>query len=329
MQSKPEELVDAASCLHIGGRATSLDCACSALQPIREPSGMEEFIRIRSVCPALQEVFVPEDIWPRFEARHHCPPDSSLHRSILFLAAQRGCLARLTSPVHHFLLRGNEIRENVSPQYRRDLQERWVLEPDPAERHRQARTFCGRLAELLLAHWLECQGWAVKGLEALGAASDIEAASPNEHASTSFEVKFIGLHDADYEMLLRAVCGKPKGRSASPYDLANYLLYRALEAARQLGQVANRRIVVLVIEELSWENFNIQLREGWIDWQAPRFYDSDSKGWQDFVARQGSKYPRSPEELAAALGSVDEVWILRWDGHHVLNREFAIKIDRV
>ncbi|MDI6711614.1 MAG: hypothetical protein QMD96_00085 [Anaerosomatales bacterium] len=306
---------------------TSLDCACSALQPIREPSGIEEFIRVRSVCPALQKVFVPEDIWPRFEAWHRRRPDSSLHRSILFLAAQRGCLARLTSPVHRFLLRGDEIHERISSQYRRDLQERWVLESDPTERHRRARIFLGRLAELLVAEWLDSQGWAVTGLEALGAASDIEATAPSEHASTSFEVKFIGEDDTCFDMLVRAVNGQPKGWCASPYDAANYPLYRAYEAARQLQRVSNaRRIAVLVIDGLSWSNFDVQLLEGWIDWLSPSFHDTDS--WRAFAATQGSKYPRSSKELAAALQSVDAVWVLRWDCRHVLSEEFVREFDR-
>lgn len=80
------------------------------------------------------------------------------------------------------------------------------------ERHRKARIFTGRLAELQVAEWLELNGWTVSGLEALGAAHDIQAIAPGAHTTTSIEVKTIGVEDVDFEMIVASLKGTPSRR---------------------------------------------------------------------------------------------------------------------
>lgn len=109
-----------------------------------------------------------------------------------------------------------------------------MLGSEAAERHRRGRTFEGRVAELQCADWLETQSYQIVNLEALGGAVDIEAVSP-DGSPTAFEVKFIGIQDADFSMIQRSLEGDAEPYTVSPYTAINYLLFRAYEAAKQLS----------------------------------------------------------------------------------------------
>ncbi|KAF0208902.1 MAG: hypothetical protein FD171_543 [Actinobacteria bacterium] len=284
-------------------------CACSSWNP-DDGLGIEAFASIRADCSALRMILVPDSLWDDFEAWHGQLDDASLHRSILLLALQRGYLAAIVSPVHRYLVCQGEMSSKVTKQYKTDLREDWWCYSDPAERHQKARMYSGRLAELQFAEWLEEQGWRVENLEALGADSDIEAMAPNEVVATSFEVKLIGVEDTDFECIVRSLAGSPAGHHASPYDAANYLLFRAYEAAVQLRRnERGRRIVVVVVDDMAWPEFEVQIREGWIDWSRPGFLRGDHLS--DFLAGQLSRYPELLSNLADTLHAVDELWILR------------------
>ena len=58
---------------------------------------------------------------------------------------------KVTGPVHRYLLTETGISPNARKQYVKDLREKWMLDPDPCERHRLSRTFRGRLIELQYA----------------------------------------------------------------------------------------------------------------------------------------------------------------------------------
>ena len=237
--------------------------ATEDVQMVREPDGqipLQEFIALREKCPALREILVPEQVWAQFREWHLSPDYVASHSSVVLLAFRRGYLSRVTDPIHRYLVSSAGIRPGVSTQYVRDLREKWIFDADPAERNRLSRIFRGRLAELQFASWLESQSHVIVGLEALRKGSDIETISKNGQAN-AFEVKFIGMEDGDFTMLLRSMGGYPAVGAISVYQPINYLLFRVYEAARQLEATNNSKNAVIVIDEISWHRFDLQLRE--------------------------------------------------------------------
>ncbi|HEY5864108.1 MAG TPA: hypothetical protein VI542_00925 [Candidatus Tectomicrobia bacterium] len=232
-------------------------------------------------------------------------------------------MGRVTSAVHRYLMTAGHPRPDVRRQYLQDLRERWMLYADPIERHEKARIFSGRLAELQCAEWLELQGWIVSGLEALREGPDIEAYA-NEGQATAFEVKFIGTEHDDFVTILERLVGQPAGGPVSPYDAANYLLFRVYEAAKQLQRNAYNRIAVVIVEALTWFRFQIQLKHGWINWTNPIFFSGHT--WEGFLARQRTRYPDLLDDLQPALRSLNAVWILKQSEGYQYHREFEVSL---
>lgn len=236
---------------------------CSCTKPFTggDEAPLERLAVIRSECPVLREVLLPDEAWPEFKTWHSQLDTIGFHRSMVLLALERGHLDRITSPIHRYLIDGGSLRPNVRHQYLKDLRERWMHCVDPIERHRKSRIFHSRLAELQCAEWLEAQGWVIEGLEALREGPDIEAASA-EGAAAAFEVKLIGTEDVDFEMILRNIAGEAAGGPVSAYSGINYLLFRVYEAAKQLAGINSRRIAVVIVEDLTWWRFELQLKNG-------------------------------------------------------------------
>lgn len=307
---------------HRPGGAAQLRCACG------EPRGI--FADIRSRCPAIREVYVPDDLWPRFDRWHNSPDPVAQHRSILVLALERAYLPRLTSPVHQYLFRDGKLRPELTQQYRRDLREQWMFDPDPERRHSQSKIFMGKVTELQVAQWLDANGWSVTGLEAIGGGPDVEAIAPDGQ-TVAFEVKHVGIEDNYFRAILESLAGRHSGQSASSYDAANYLLFRVYEAARQLGKTPGMKVAVVAINDLAWDHFELQLRERWIDWSAPKLYDScsgASPDWEMFMRSQ-DQHPRLHEDLAETLDVLDEVWVFHVLGDLRYERELAVPNQRL
>jgi len=294
-------------------------CACLGHPDLHTDRPIAALACLRQKCPALHRVFLPDEIWSDFEQWHQQVDEVATHRSVLLLALQRGHLARLTSPVHRFLLDSQDVRPDVGRQYLKDLRERWMHYTDPIERHRKSRIFRGRVTELQHAEWLEELGWTIEGLEALGSGHDVEARSP-EGIATAFEMKFIGSEDSDFRMVLKAIAGEPANESVSPYSAINYLVFRAFEAARQLQQVARRRIAAIVVEDLTWWRFDLQLKNNWIDWRNPVFVE-DNAEWSSFLQIQQERYPELPD-IASTIRAIDRVWIVRQSSGYHLDLEY-------
>lgn len=217
----------------------------------------------------------------------------------------------------------------VRKQYLKDLRERWMYysDSDPMKRHQKFRSFFGKVVELQFAEWLESQGWTVSKLEALREGPDIEAKTIDGRF-TSFEVKFIGQEEYDFEKLLESIKKEQEegdgGGSTSSYVAANYLLFRAYEAAKQLQKTTYDRIAVLVISEddHTWSTrFKDLIKNNWIDWKNPTFFSGDDK-WEEFLTGQKTRYPNLKDDLKTALGSLNAVWIV---GHS--NHQFKLKIE--
>jgi hypothetical protein len=237
---------------------------------------------------------------------------------------ERGHLGRVTSAVHRYLITAGLPRPDVRRQYLQDLRERWMLYLDPLERHQKFRILAGRLVELQFAEWLEVQGWKVSGLEALREGPDIEAHA-NGGRTTAFEVKFIGTENDDFALIVESLAGQSAAGSVSPYDAANYLLFRVYEAAIQLQRIVCDRIAVVVVEDLTWFRFEAQLSDGWIDWVNPSFLPGHA--WEGFLARQRKRYP-DPLDLQPALRSLNGVWILRQSEGYQYHRECEVRLNR-
>lgn len=285
---------------------TSDDAAsCSCAAPLLDENGasLESFAKVRACCPALHQVLLPDSIWHEFQDWCTNPDDVAGHRSVLWIAHQRHCLHRVTSPIHRYLLTGATIRSNVREQYIKDLQERWLGNEEPLERHRKWRIFQGHLAELQLAVWLEDQSYAIEGLEALREGPDIEATSA-DGLSTAFEVKYIGLEDGDFQ--LRIDCDA--GRTVSVPGPINYLIFRIYEAAKQLQRAHANRTAAVIIDYDAW--FRFELGFGSINWKNPEFLAAAGEQWDAFIAKQNEKYPQLTNELAETICSLDSIWVI-------------------
>jgi len=253
------------------------DCTCLELRERIEEEALEIFADVRSRCPVLHQIFLPDTIWIDFQKWHNQPDTVAHHRSILLLAMERGYLGRVTSAVHRYLITSGQARPDIRQQYLQDLRERWMFYQGPTERHQKFRTFMGRLVELQFAEWLELQGWTISNLEALQEGPDIEA-YVFEDGVTAFEIKFIGTQDGDFSIILRGLANQPAVTSVSPYEAANYLLFRVYEAAKQLQRSTSERIAVVVVDDLTWFRFKLQLNDGWINWDNPRFFSDHDWG---------------------------------------------------
>lgn len=135
-----------------------VNCTCLQIHERFDEEVLEIFEDVRSHCPVLNQVFLPDKIWVDFKKWHNQPDKIANHRSILLLSMDRGYLGRVTSAIHKYLIESGRARPSIKQQYMQDLQERWMFYRDPIERHQKFRIFMGRLVELQFAEWLESQG---------------------------------------------------------------------------------------------------------------------------------------------------------------------------
>jgi hypothetical protein len=304
--------------------------AVTDVDEVRDADGLipiKDFSEMRDKCPALREVLLPDSIWQQFRDWHSRPDDVAAHCSIVLLAFRRGYLGRVTAPIHRYIVSSAGVLPGVRKQYVKDLRERWMLHGDPIKRNRLARIFRGRLVELQFAVWLESQSHKVVGLETTREGPDIETVSSDGIANT-FEVKFIGVEDADFTSFLQSIAGLQAGGSVSPYTAMNYLLFRAYEAARQLRAVTGTKTVVVVIDDTTWCRFAMQLTGHWINWANPQFFSgefvSQEDDWNAFFTEQRKHHPYLPNDLAPALQEIHSVKIFRQTSAF----EFCLEYDQ-
>ena len=141
------------------------ECPCQSPASV-EGTPIENLEKVRELCSALRHVYLPDDVWPDVKAWHSTPDPVALHHSVFALALERGHLARLTNPIHRYLLQDGAVAAGLRTQYREDLKERWMLHADHRRRHQLCRIYLGRITELQVAEWLESQGWTITELEA-------------------------------------------------------------------------------------------------------------------------------------------------------------------
>lgn len=298
-----------------------LNCICqNPPSPSTGSSLLDIFAAVRKRCPAINQLLVPDEIWPRFHNWHLWSDSEAHHESTLLLALDRGYLSSLTSPMHRFLIESDRIHSRLTKQYINDLQEDWIDYSDSLQRHEQFRIFQGRVVELQCAEWLERHGWEISDLEAFGEESpDIEAKSANGDL-TAFEVKFIGQDDRGFTTVLQGFREGIAYEGRSPYLAANYLLYRVYQSAKQLQAArATTRIALIVIDGPTEHTFKIQLKDGWIDWKNPTFMD----GYDQFIEGERKENSNLDAELKKVLGSINDVWILKRASDNQFHRMFS------
>jgi hypothetical protein len=302
----------------------ALACTCTRRYE-RGGDLLRDFTAVREGCPALKHLLLPDGMWPAFLEAAGRAPDEALHQSMMVLAFQRGHLEHVTGPVHHYLLADGRVKPELRRQYAQDLRERWLLETGILERHQESRRFMGRLVELLCAQWLENTSWRITGLDALHEGPDI-AAEHGTEGPASFEVKYLGQEDSDFEAIVANLHGPPKVQIKDLYAAANFVAFRVYEAAKQLVRLDGRRIVLLVVNEIAWHNVEFQLRGDWIDWRNAKLFDANSTSWRAFLVAQRERYPDLDEELPAAIRSLHDVWILKLRDGYELSQEFAFRV---
>ena len=290
-------------------------CACQTVKAINDSWSniINHFESIRKNCPALREIFVPEDYWPEFSKKVSETLDEAGHYPITLSAYKNGNLGKITLPVHAHLLDGEKPKKNLKPQYKQDLIDNYMSKKtDTFDRFRRARGFNGKLAELITSSWIECQGWKIKNLEALGGLFDIEAISP-QGSNSAIEVKYIGEADWQFEVELKTLeSDEAVTAGSSDYSGYNYILFRTYEAAKQLEKFSGDRYVFIVISNLTWGNSEMAIECNWIRHPLHFFEFSKWKGnVSDSFAKSINKYPNIEKEINEVLNQIKELWVIK------------------
>lgn len=301
-----------------------LNCACT-LEGQHEEDSIKEFALLRDNCPALNQILIPDSHWDNFKNAAVESANDAHHKPMLFLAYQRGYLNRLTSPIHQFLLSGKNIRSDVTMQYKQDLVEKWMSKNDVYKRQEISRIYHGKLSEIIIAKMLAQSDWLITNLEAWGGGVDIECISKlgKQHA---IEVKYIGQEDNSFNSVVKSLKGEDSTYSMSPYSSVNFLIFKIYTAAQQLLSLSCRKIVCIVISSESWfERFEIPLKEKWIKWDSPNFFNNDLV-WNQFLYEKTQHFPNIEKDLSDVIRSLDEIWIMRAD-HFIYTKQFEYKIN--
>lgn len=305
--------------------ADAIECPCQCVPYEYSEDDVVLLGNVRRHCPALREVLLPNHAWSEFAANKIRNVNVARHDSYLLLAVERGYLDRITSPVHRFLLSDGKVDPRLMPQYKQDLPERWLTDADPKAQHKSFRRYFGKICELLVAEWIDQQRWHVTGLAALAASVDIEAVGPCG-STYEFEVKFIGRETDDFLSDVEALEGGAAGGAISGADAANFLILKVFDAARQLRSASGRTVAVVVIDDLAWYRFQVVLRDGMIEWNAPAFLPASST-WGEFLGQKRQGDPNLLSELAPTIRSLSEVWILRITKDLELTLECKIPLE--
>jgi hypothetical protein len=139
-------------------------------------------------------------------------------------------------------------------------------------------------------------------------------------------VKFFGQEDQDFLVLLNAMQNGPSGGAISLPEPVNYLLFRVYEAARQLRQATGKRTAIVVIDEIGWHRFDMQLKHDWIDWTNPQFLGHSCE-WERLLSLQ--KQPTGlPAILGATIRELDRLQIFRQDHAFEFQLAKEVTFDR-
>jgi hypothetical protein len=289
---------------------SSLDCPCQKIQIIEFDDLLPTLESLRRKCPALKNIFLPDEFWNRFKKADQFGGrtlDHTHHRSIILLGLERGYLGKITYPIHKFILNNSMTTQD----YKSSLNERWLFAEEGLERHKFFKIFSGRLSELCFANNLEDNGYTITNLEAWGGPFDISA---NKNDLTfDFEVKFIGQRDNHFENIVEEVAGNPKGYSWDANEANDYLLLRIYESAKQLeGSGSSKKTSIMIIDKLTSFEFKIKEQDDWLKpFKKPsfRFYNDTNPFFQEQI----KKYPHIMDDLESTLSTLSSIQIYNFE----------------
>jgi len=75
------------------------DCYCVKCTKTNRNDILNQFENVRKNCPALREIFIPEDYWPEFSEKASETLDEAGHYPITLSAYKSGNLDKITLPV--------------------------------------------------------------------------------------------------------------------------------------------------------------------------------------------------------------------------------------
>ena len=284
-------------------------CPCaSAEAPADIVEATTAFYELREACQALR-MSIPEGIVNEHRAFTTADLDDANHASVPFLAYRRGRLLAFTEALHELAIEAGGFRREVTTQYRRDLQETWLLEKDSISRFKKSRNYLSRLTELEFALWLRKELWRLNQLELYGGNFDIEANSP-EQVATAFEVKFLAQREVVFE-LNRAAFQTTTAGHLGVYSPVDYLVFRLFEAAVKLKESSARRIAVAIVSDYQI-SYQIPLSENWVDWKRPKFLRRDTE-IDEFLAKQYAANPGLDADMESAIPLLGEIWIMHYN----------------
>ena len=189
----------------------------------------------------------------------------------------------------------------------------WMLENELLARHQKERIFKGKLAEIMIAAWIEDKGWLIDNLEALGGKFDLEATS-TKHLSYNIEVKYIGQEDFMFENIVESISsGEAVGGPWNIYGGYNFILLKAFEAAKQLFSSTKYPLAILVVNNMAWDFLEMPIKDKWIYNRPIRFFDSASEKWEKFLCKKKSenRFANIENELDTIIGDLKELWIFK------------------
>jgi Holliday junction resolvase-like predicted endonuclease len=295
-------------------------CACLNQNHTSDNSVMDDLMIIREKCLVLRELLIPDcSVFRTYDVS--LVENDTVHRSMLLLAYERGHLKKITLPIHRFLEQRGNLKKTLTEQYRQDLKENWLSNKDALDRQKRFKSYFGKIVELQCAEWLYEHGWEICNLEALGGNIDILAINKISKR-VAFEIKYIGLEDWDFVDIVESINGVGKGRAVSPQTAANFLLFKAYTAGKQLNLIPHSRICIIVINTQTWHRFGFVLRNEWIDWGTPKLFKADS-GWGKFLESQKSKYPNMDKDFQEIIKSMDEIWIMKLSEGFQYSKEYS------
>jgi len=271
---------------------------------------------VRSQCPAIREVLVPEQIWNEYQA-FTLASDDALHHPLMVGAAMTATIARLTAPVHRFHV---DSQQKFKKAFRNSLADSWWKAPNIARRHARSRRLQSNFAELLVAFDLVEARWAVSALDAWQDGIDIVTVD-TDGASNGVEVKFIGTSDE----LFRSICESLQQKDAGGHweDLPaarNYLVSRIYEAAHQLkgSAPAGRRVACMVVDQMSWEPFAFSLNVKPQFLAVPVIEHVEHGTWPVHDAKLRDRYAGYPDNVGSTIQELDDVWVLTQNSYFQL-----------
>lgn len=306
-----------------------VNCVC--LQPLKDLNyfPLKQLLQIRNSCPVLKEILIPEYLLPYFEETYLKGLDRAWHSSISLLALQNGRLDRITAPLHRF---GFDSDTDVLPtrfvkDHQNALAEKYIMPqssgklPVSAElwRHQTFKKFFGLLVELMAALWIEESGCKIENLSAWGGSHDVDLKDKDDRNWTA-EIKSIGQDDDEFEDFVHS-----HAHVGDLYGAINFVLFRIGEALLQLKYSNKSKRVIIIINEIVWPNFELQLNNSWIDWQKPAFLNEAGPNWQNFV-NQNKNFCTFEESIAVIPQVLDSLWFVRLNADLTLTLAQEIRL---